>query len=72
MFFFSLAKVQILIRDQNDNIPEFVQSLYEVYIPENSEVGTTVVRVQATDADSRNYGTAGIRYTNITGSVAHL
>ncbi|KAK5649206.1 hypothetical protein RI129_000235 [Pyrocoelia pectoralis] len=66
------VSVTVHIRDQNDNYPEFIQSSYEVSIPENSEVGTTVAWVQALDDDSENYGTRGIRYTNLAGSIQHL
>ncbi|KAB0799063.1 hypothetical protein PPYR_06943 [Photinus pyralis] len=64
--------VTVFIRDQNDNYPEFTQELYEISIPENSEAGTTVAWVQALDDDSENYGTRGIRYTNLAGSIQHM
>lgn len=68
----SSVPIRIYIRDSNDNFPEFVKSFYEFGIPENSGVGTFVGRVQATDKDSGIYGTKGIRYTNLGGSIAHL
>uniref|UniRef100_A0A1B0CCE9 Putative cadherin egf lag seven-pass g-type receptor n=1 Tax=Lutzomyia longipalpis TaxID=7200 RepID=A0A1B0CCE9_LUTLO len=64
--------IKIHIRDQNDNYPEFANRIYEVSIPENSGVGTTVGQVDAFDLDSGNYGTRGIRYTNMGGGIAHL
>ncbi|RZF38140.1 hypothetical protein LSTR_LSTR005501 [Laodelphax striatellus] len=69
---FSFASVTIYIRDVNDNVPEFAKPIYEVSIPENSGPGTTVVWVQATDEDSGNFGSQGIRYTNLRGSVAEM
>jgi cadherin 23 len=60
------------IKDENDNFPEFTESLYKVSIPENCGVGTTVAWVQALDQDSDNYGTRGIRYTSLSGSIANL
>lgn len=60
------------IKDENDNFPEFTEHTYKVFIPENCGVGTTVAWVQALDQDSDNYGTRGIRYTNLGGSIASL
>lgn len=39
---------------------------------ENSDVGTVVGQVKAIDIDSGDYGTAGIRYTTLTGSISKL
>ncbi|XP_072938602.1 cadherin-23 [Epargyreus clarus] len=68
----SIVPIMVHIKDENDNFPEFTESLYTVSIPENCGVGTTVAWVQALDQDSDNYGTRGIRYTNLSGSIAHL
>lgn len=67
----SKVPVVVFIKDQNDNYPEFTEDKYEVSIPENCAVGTTVAWVQALDEDSGNFGTLGIRYTNLGGSIAH-
>lgn len=64
--------IVVHIKDENDNFPEFTESLYTVSIPENCGVGTTVAWVQALDQDSDNYGTRGIRYTSLGGSIANL
>ncbi|XP_011305109.1 cadherin-23 [Fopius arisanus] len=68
---FTIVPITVLIKDQNDNYPEFTQNVYEVNIPENSPIGTTIAWVQALDADSGNYGSKGIRYTNLGGSIAY-
>nr|XP_033326560.1 cadherin-23 isoform X1 [Megalopta genalis]XP_033326561.1 cadherin-23 isoform X1 [Megalopta genalis]XP_033326562.1 cadherin-23 isoform X1 [Megalopta genalis] len=68
---YSIAPVTVFIKDQNDNYPEFTENIYEVSIPENCAVGTTVAWVQALDDDSGNFGTRGIRYTHLGGSIAH-
>ncbi|CAB3223205.1 unnamed protein product [Arctia plantaginis] len=68
----SIVPIVVHIRDENDNFPEFTESLYTVSIPENCKVGTTVAWVQALDQDSDNYGTRGIRYTSLGGSIANL
>ncbi|KAH8360154.1 hypothetical protein KR093_011089 [Drosophila rubida] len=68
----SSAHVQIFIRDQNDNFPEFTQSIYNAGVPENSEQGTIIAQVEAVDVDSGDFGSMGIRYTNLRGGIAHL
>jgi len=68
---YSAVPVTVFIKDQNDNYPEFTKSIYEVSIPENCVEGTTVAWVQALDGDSGNFGTHGIRYTTLGGSIAH-
>jgi len=70
--FYSSAHVQIFIRDQNDNFPEFSQTIYNASVLENSEQDTIITQVQAVDVDSGDYGTMGIRYTNLRGGIAHL
>lgn len=69
---YSIVPVTVYIKDQNDNYPEFTQNTYEVSVPENCEIGSTVAWVQALDADSGHFGTHGIRYTNLGGSIAHV
>ncbi|XP_033232779.1 cadherin-23 [Drosophila pseudoobscura] len=68
----SSAHVQIFIRDQNDNFPEFRHAIYNASVLENSDQGTTITKVEAVDVDSGDYGTMGIRYTNLRGGIAHL
>lgn len=68
----SSVPVVVHILDRNDNYPEFTKKIYEVTVPENCEVGTTVAWVQAFDEDHGKYGSEGIRYTNLTGSIGHL
>ncbi|XP_022120263.2 cadherin-23 [Pieris rapae] len=68
----SVVPITVHIKDENDNYPEFTQQLYTVSMPENCAVGSTVGRVQALDHDSGNFGTMGIRYTGLSGSIAHL
>lgn len=68
----SSVPVTVYIRDINDNFPEFSKSIYEASIPENSGPGTTVAIVYARDMDSGKFGSEGIRYTSVGGSVAEL
>ncbi|XP_036060750.1 protocadherin beta-6 [Onychomys torridus] len=44
--------VRIEVVDINDNAPQFVQSLYEVQVPENSPVDAVVLTVCARDLDA--------------------
>nr|XP_023023050.1 cadherin-23 [Leptinotarsa decemlineata] len=69
---FSEAAVTVNLLDRNDNFPEFTKSLYEVFVPENCDVGTTVAWIQALDDDSGKFGTRGIRYTNVAGSIDYM
>ncbi|XP_047634807.1 protocadherin beta-5-like [Phacochoerus africanus] len=48
--------VRIEVVDINDNAPEFLQSLYEVQIPENSPLNTLVAAVSARDLDAGTNG----------------
>ncbi|KAL1139414.1 hypothetical protein AAG570_006398 [Ranatra chinensis] len=48
--------VNITIQDVNDNQPVFNQSRYFASVPENATVGTSVLRVFATDTDSGENG----------------
>ena len=52
--------------------PIFQASIYSVQVQENIKRGTTIGYVQASDADSGIYGTAGIRYTELRGPFAGL
>ncbi|XP_038556212.1 cadherin-related family member 2 isoform X1 [Micropterus salmoides] len=46
----------ILLADANDNRPIFQESSYDVEIPENTNVGKSLFRVQANDLDTGNAG----------------
>ncbi|XP_062941834.1 protocadherin beta-5 [Cynocephalus volans] len=48
--------VRIEVVDINDNAPKFLQSLYEVQVPENSPLNSLVVAVSARDLDAGTYG----------------
>ncbi|XP_068583246.1 protocadherin-23 [Cebidichthys violaceus] len=53
----STATVTVLVEDVNDNEPVFQQQLYNVSIPEHSDVGSCFLQVVATDADGPDFGT---------------
>ncbi|XP_068545268.1 cadherin-23 isoform X3 [Anas acuta] len=50
------ARVKINLLNENDNRPVFSKPLYNVSLPENATVGTTVLQVHATDNDVGTYG----------------
>ncbi|XP_053210328.1 cadherin-23-like [Panonychus citri] len=66
----STVPVTVNIKDANDNFPNFDRELYRASIPENAVKGTVVTQLQATDVDSGNYGTSGIRYTELSGELS--
>ncbi|XP_076325233.1 neural cadherin isoform X1 [Tachypleus tridentatus] len=55
------AKVQVRLKDINDNKPEFERSNIEVSVPEDAEVGRTLASFTATDADQG--GRSHVSYT---------
>uniref|UniRef100_A0A8D2DD97 Cadherin domain-containing protein n=1 Tax=Sciurus vulgaris TaxID=55149 RepID=A0A8D2DD97_SCIVU len=57
--------VRIEVVDINDNAPEFIHSLYEVHIPENSPINSLVLIVSARDLDAGTYGS--VAYTFFEG-----
>ncbi|XP_033621459.1 protocadherin beta-5 [Fukomys damarensis] len=50
------STVRVEVLDINDNAPGFLQSLYEVQIPENSPLNSLVAVVSARDLDEGIYG----------------
>lgn len=46
------ATVTIILTDINDNAPQFNQSKYIAYLPENSPINSFIFKVQAVDIDS--------------------
>ena len=50
------ADITITVIDANDNRPTFSSEMYEVTVPEDISLRSTVIRVEATDADSGEFG----------------
>lgn len=46
------AAIVLTLEDVNDNAPEFTADPYTITVFENTEPGTLLTRVQATDADA--------------------
>lgn len=60
------CKIQII--DVNDNHPQFSETVYNVSLYENAEIGTKLVQVKATDKDTNYFGQ--IVYTSLNGPIA--
>ncbi|XP_074068858.1 protocadherin gamma-A2-like isoform X7 [Macrotis lagotis] len=45
------VRIRVTVLDVNDNAPVFTQAMYTVNVPENVSQGTTLLTVNATDAD---------------------
>lgn len=43
--------IVVEITDENDNIPQFTQTSYETMLDENTPVGSSILKVMATDSD---------------------
>ncbi|XP_063801604.1 cadherin-15 [Pseudophryne corroboree] len=57
--------LQIVVLDQNDNRPVFLQTVFKGYVLENAIPGTLVMKVIATDADDTNTDNAQLKYSII-------
>uniref|UniRef100_A0A8C1KCP3 Si:ch211-186j3.6 n=1 Tax=Cyprinus carpio TaxID=7962 RepID=A0A8C1KCP3_CYPCA len=64
------AYVRIFISDVNDNKPVFAQSVYEVDVDENADVGSTILTVSANDEDEG--ANAKLRYQITSGNVGGI
>ncbi|XP_040904362.1 cadherin-related family member 2 [Toxotes jaculatrix] len=65
---FSPADLNIILLEANDNKPIFQESSYDVEIPENTAVGTSLFRVHATDADTAAAGVVQYSIDEVTPS----
>ncbi|KAJ8418083.1 hypothetical protein AAFF_G00137920 [Aldrovandia affinis] len=54
------ARIHIDLLNENDNRPIFSKALYNISMPENTQRGTSLVQVQATDNDFGSFGS--VRY----------
>ncbi len=48
----SSAQILVTLIDENDNSPQFSEMFYRISIPESTPVGTSVLSLEASDADS--------------------
>ncbi|XP_028906850.1 protocadherin Fat 2 [Ornithorhynchus anatinus] len=62
----SWKQLAVNVGDANDNVPRFPPGGYRVRIPEDTQPGTTVMRLRADDADKEDNGK--VRYALLTPS----
>ncbi|XP_040831397.1 protocadherin alpha-6-like [Ochotona curzoniae] len=62
-------QVRVTVLDVNDNAPSFEQSEYEVRILENSENGTSVIRLNASDPDEGSNGEISYSFNSLVSPV---
>ncbi|XP_055000049.1 protocadherin alpha-8 isoform X9 [Sorex araneus] len=63
------VQLLIIVLDNNDNAPSFEQSEYEVRIFENSDNGTVVIRLNASDPDEGANGEISYSFNSLVSSV---
>ncbi|KAM5148803.1 cadherin EGF LAG seven-pass G-type receptor 3 [Mantella aurantiaca] len=66
----SPVRVQVAVQDVNDNAPVFPADEFEVYVKENSIVGSVVGRIKATDPDEGP--NAQIMYQIVEGNIPEI
>ncbi|XP_068110920.1 cadherin EGF LAG seven-pass G-type receptor 3 [Hyperolius riggenbachi] len=66
----SPVRIQVAIQDVNDNAPVFPADEFEVYVKENSIVGSVVGRIKATDPDDGP--NAQIMYQIVEGNIPEI
>ncbi|XP_040830036.1 protocadherin alpha-6-like [Ochotona curzoniae] len=62
-------QVRVTVLDVNDNAPSFEQPEYEVRILENSENGTSVIRLNASDPDEGSNGEISYSFNSLVSPV---
>ncbi|XP_047210219.1 protocadherin gamma-A11-like [Girardinichthys multiradiatus] len=66
------VNIDVTVLDANDNIPVFNQSVYKASVIENTVKGTSVITVNATDADSGSNGLITFSLSKTKGSAADI
>ncbi|XP_061135057.1 protocadherin gamma-A12-like isoform X6 [Syngnathus typhle] len=66
------VNIEINVLDANDNEPVFNQSVYKATVMENTMKGTSVITVNATDADSGSNGLISYSLSQTKGSAAEI
>ncbi|XP_038556090.1 protocadherin gamma-A10-like [Micropterus salmoides] len=66
------VNIDITVLDANDNPPVFNQSEYRATVQENATLGTHILTVNATDADSGSQGMVTYAFSNLKGNVADV
>uniref|UniRef100_A0A673UW04 Cadherin domain-containing protein n=1 Tax=Suricata suricatta TaxID=37032 RepID=A0A673UW04_SURSU len=66
------TQIEVVVADANDNAPVFTQDMYKVSVPENLPVGSSVLRVTATDLDEGVNAEITYTFINIGKAVRQL
>ncbi|KAM4554680.1 protocadherin gamma-A2-like isoform 43-T43 [Odontesthes bonariensis] len=66
------VKIYVTVLDANDNAPVFTQSVYKAAITENSQRGTIVTTVSASDADKGTNGKISYAVSTTMDSVSDI
>ncbi|XP_063353636.1 protocadherin gamma-A11-like isoform X31 [Pelmatolapia mariae] len=66
------VKIYVTVLDVNDNAPVFTKSVYKAAIAENSQKGTTVTTVSASDADKGTNGDVSYLVSATMDSVSDI
>lgn len=67
----SIVTVQIILMDVNDHAPVFPQQQYTTSVPEDLPLGSTILILEATDAD-QSLENSGLDYTILSGNVGNV
>ncbi|XP_039631118.1 protocadherin beta-15-like [Polypterus senegalus] len=65
-------EINIIVLDANDNPPVFTQRVYKAALPEDSLVGSVVIRVNATDADKDTNGHIKYLLSHLTDNAQNI
>ncbi|XP_066185596.1 protocadherin gamma-B5-like [Sylvia atricapilla] len=66
------VQIRINVTDANDNPPVFSKRVYEARVAENLSVGSLVLRIRATDADTGSNGQVSYSFGNVPDSIRSL
>ncbi|XP_034036999.1 protocadherin gamma-A12-like [Thalassophryne amazonica] len=66
------VNIDITVLDANDNPPVFNQSLYRAAVLEESALGTHIITINATDADSGSNGLVTYAFSNLKENLADM
>ncbi|KAK2849127.1 hypothetical protein Q5P01_008961 [Channa striata] len=66
------VNIDITVLDVNDNAPIFNQSMYKASVIENTVKGTSIITVNATDADSGSNGLIAYSLSKMKGGAADI
>uniref|UniRef100_A0A8C4SLZ6 Cadherin domain-containing protein n=1 Tax=Erpetoichthys calabaricus TaxID=27687 RepID=A0A8C4SLZ6_ERPCA len=65
-------EIRIIVLDANDNPPVFTQRVYKAALPEDSLVGSVVIKVNATDADKDTNGHIRYLLSHLTDNAQNI